>query len=135
VFLIDDGNRPLRQTAPALGAMDDLHRYFDACHRANDTFCAVNNIDGRFYASRIGGDTFLIDMTAGAASRGDSPGHAAGSRDCRSVRWPSIPILSERSVRRLYSMSAAKWDTPTVALVSPSQVRSGRLVRSFTTHI
>jgi hypothetical protein len=94
---------------------------------ANDTFCAVNNIDGRFYASRIGGDTFLIDMRAGAASRGDSPGHAAGSRDCRSVRWlPPIPILFERSVRRLYSMSAAKWDTPTVAPVSPSRVRSGR---------
>ncbi|MEG3178920.1 hypothetical protein U1872_22090, partial [Sphingomonas sp. RB3P16] len=55
---------------------------------------------------RIGGDTFLIDMTAGAALRGDSPGHAAGWRDCRSVRWLSIPILFERSVRRLYSYAS-----------------------------
>ena len=68
VFLFDAGNRPVWQIAPEPGATDDMHRNFDATRPATDTFSAISNIDGRFYASRIGGDTFVIDMTTGAAS-------------------------------------------------------------------
>lgn len=63
VFLFDAGNRPVWQIAPEPGATDDMHRNFDATRPATDTFSAINNIDGRFYASRIGGDTFVIDMS------------------------------------------------------------------------
>ena len=68
VFLFDASNRPVWQIAPEPGATDDIHRNFDATRPATDTFSAISNIDGRFYASRIGGDTFVIDMTTGAAS-------------------------------------------------------------------
>ena len=68
VFLFDAGNRPVWQIAPEPGATDEMHRNFDATRPATDTFSAISNIEGRFYASRIGGDTFVIDMTTGAAS-------------------------------------------------------------------
>ncbi len=68
MFLFDASNRPVWQIAPEQGATDDMHRNFDATRPATDTFAAISNIDGRFYASRIGGDTFVIDMTTGAAS-------------------------------------------------------------------
>ena len=67
VFLFDADNRPVWQIAPEPGATDDMYRKFDATRPATDTFSAISNIEGRFYARRIGGDTFVIDMTTGAA--------------------------------------------------------------------
>jgi len=70
VFLFDDSNRLVWQIAPEPGATDDMHRNFDTARPATESFSAISNIDGRFYASRMGGDTFVIDMTTGAASYG-----------------------------------------------------------------
>lgn len=68
VFLFDASNRPVWQIGPEQGATDEMHRNFDATRPATDPFSTISNIDGRFYASRIGGDTFVIDMTTGAAA-------------------------------------------------------------------
>ena len=68
VFLFDDRNRPVWQIDPEPGATDSIHRNFDAARPATETFSTINHNDERFYASRIGGDTFLIDMATGAAS-------------------------------------------------------------------
>ncbi len=70
VFLFDDGNRLVWQIAPEPGTTDDMHRNFNTARPATESFSGISNIDGRFYASRIGGDTFVIDMTTGAASYG-----------------------------------------------------------------
>lgn len=68
VFLFDEGNRPVWQIDPEPGATDDSHRNFDATRPATETFSAISSTDRRFYASRIGGDTFVIDMETGRAS-------------------------------------------------------------------
>lgn len=68
VFLFDETNRPLWQIDPEPGASDDMHRNFDAARPATESFSAINLVDGVFYASRIGGDTFRINMETGAAT-------------------------------------------------------------------
>jgi hypothetical protein len=70
VFLFDDGNRLVWQIAPEPGATDEMHRNFDTARPATESFSAIINIDGKFYASRMGGNTFVIDMTPGAALYG-----------------------------------------------------------------
>lgn len=67
VFLVDNLNQPVWQIDPEPGASDDLHRGFDPRRPATECFSSINLIDGSFYASRIGGDTFRIDMDTGLA--------------------------------------------------------------------
>ncbi len=56
MFLFDDGNRLVRQIAPEVGATAHMPWNFGAARPAIEDFSVISSIDGRFYASRIGGD-------------------------------------------------------------------------------
>ena len=102
-FLFDAGNRPVWQIAPEPGATDDMHRNFDATRPATDTFSAISNIDERFYAIRIGGDTFVIDMSPPFIvifQRAVRPRQVTNSSDrpCQ-LAMISIPRVTQLSLR------------------------------------
>ena len=77
---------------------------FDATRPATDTFSAISNIDERFYASRIGGDTFVIDMSPPFIvifQRAVRPRQVTNSSDrpCQ-LAMTSTPRVTQLSLRR-----------------------------------
>ena len=68
VFLYNESNRPVWQIDPEPGASDDMYQNFNAARPATDPCVSIYTVDGRFYASRFRGDTFLIDMDTGHAT-------------------------------------------------------------------
>jgi hypothetical protein len=77
---------------------------FDATRPATDTFSAISNIDERFYASRIGGDTFVIDMSPPFIvifQRAVRPRQVTNSsnRPCQ-LAMTSTPRVTQLSLRR-----------------------------------